>query len=409
MTHEDRDLDLRLRTLLRDERLCLTPAADATRTVLGGVRRARRRRAAVAGGAVGLLGAAVVMLAVTGVPRLLADPAPQPPATSGPAPTTGAAPGPTRTPSPAVHRLQLGSPATNPPAPWRLAFRVGYGDRPSQLSTDTGGDDGGVMVWTPRTGVQVADGTWWFLDRVKDRLAHFDGNGRYLGQVSIAEQVKSPGCLMEWPVALADGSLVMTCEGDLVALDTRTQTLRTLRVELASEAITELVPRAADATHLYVFADTGALLRVDPRTGVATTVPDYGGPDGSHYRVTKSAGRLRVQRTSTAGSYRLDLRLGVAGQSGAEVHPSWEEAMGHDGTLALWITGAVEPTPGDIRTYTGWTTIAPDGTVAPVESVPQSAGESDLDNGARLGFRPGSDQPWLITGDSREVRVYVRD
>ena len=74
------------------------------------------------------------------------------------------------------------------------------------------------MVWTPRTGVQVADGTWWFLDRVKDRLAHFDGNGRYLGQVSIAEQVKSPGCLMEWPVALADGSLVMTCEGDLVAL-----------------------------------------------------------------------------------------------------------------------------------------------------------------------------------------------
>ena len=83
------------------------------------------------------------------------------------------------------------------PDAWQERFVIGYGPGNELLGTSPGGDSG-------------PDGTWWFLDAAKARLAHFDASGRYLDQVRIPRTMLVQGVYCQWqlPHVLADGTLL---------------------------------------------------------------------------------------------------------------------------------------------------------------------------------------------------------
>ncbi len=85
-----------------------------------------------------------------------------------------------------------------------------YGQSEDLLGTSPGGD-GGSVDWGPDYGTQAVDGSWWFLDAGKLRFAHFDGNGAYLDQVLVPEDVLIDGLYFQWqmPQALDDNSVVV--------------------------------------------------------------------------------------------------------------------------------------------------------------------------------------------------------
>jgi len=67
---------------------------------------------------------------------------------------------------------------------WQRLFSIPYGPGHRELGlADSHG--GAVTAWGPEFGAQAEDGSWWFLDVQKRRLAHYDDHGRYLGQVHI--------------------------------------------------------------------------------------------------------------------------------------------------------------------------------------------------------------------------------
>ena len=82
-----------------------------------------------------------------------------------------------------------------------------YGDDADGLGTAPGGD--GLMLG-PEYGTQLPDGTWWFMDAAKLRFAHFGGDGSYLGEVDIPEEVLVDGQYFQYqnPIALDDGRIL---------------------------------------------------------------------------------------------------------------------------------------------------------------------------------------------------------
>lgn len=58
------------------------------------------------------------------------------------------------------------------PDTWEERFFIPYGETPDTLGTYLGGDGEGIQIG-PDFGAQAPDGSWWFLDTAKLRLAHF--------------------------------------------------------------------------------------------------------------------------------------------------------------------------------------------------------------------------------------------
>src|SRR4051794_7584847 len=85
---------------------------------------------------------------------------------------TSAAPSVISTPIPLTSRSQsLALPTAGKMlGTWQLAMTIGFGRSPSQLGlADTHG--GKSPPWGPESGAPAPDGTWWFLDTNKHRLA----------------------------------------------------------------------------------------------------------------------------------------------------------------------------------------------------------------------------------------------
>lgn len=72
----------------------------------------------------------------------------------------------------------------------RTLASAGLVCRSSALGTAPGGDSGSLDIG-PEYGAPGPDGTWWFLDAAKARIAHYDSAGRYLDQVRIEVAVRT--------------------------------------------------------------------------------------------------------------------------------------------------------------------------------------------------------------------------
>ena len=154
--------------------------------------------------------------------------------------------------------------ATAMPAAWQERFVIGYGPGESLLGTAPGGDSGTLDIG-PEYGAPAADGSWWFLDAAKARIAHYDADGRFLQQIKVSKKLLIGGRYFQWqlPHVLADGTLVAA----------RQDPERTWLLRLRDGKIDEIPvegsfgPMYDDGTLLYGFAGRGKLVVVDPADG----------------------------------------------------------------------------------------------------------------------------------------------
>jgi hypothetical protein len=102
----------------------------------------------------------------------------------GPAITTPAPPLPTaQAPTPVVRPgLVLRADLSSRPVRWKPLFRIPFGPRPAQvgLLDDT---DRAPLPFFPDSFTVAPDGSFWLVDEMKRRLAHFSTDGTYLGQI----------------------------------------------------------------------------------------------------------------------------------------------------------------------------------------------------------------------------------
>lgn len=322
------------------------------------------------------------------------DPESAPPA----APTTGTAT-PTATPDGRdldVDELVMPAAVPTMPAAWEERFVIGYGPGMKLLGTAPGGDSGSLDIG-PEYGAPGPDGTWWFLDAAKRRIAHYDADGRYLDQVRISRKLLVDGRYFQWqlPHVLADGALVaarQTPEG--------TALLR-LREGVLDEIAVDgsFFPTYDDGQRLYGFSRRGKLVAVDPSDGSMQAVRYLQTPSGVPFSL-KVGDQLRVE---VAGISKV---LPLRTSSGAPAHVGVQLRAGADGTLHLYLVGSGED--DESVQLVGATQVSPDGKVAEVEALANPFSDSDPGSPAQLVMAPGSSNPMLVYVLTDGVHVYER-
>jgi hypothetical protein len=283
------------------------------------------------------------------------------------------------------------------PATWREVFAVGYGQRRALLGTSRGGDSGRLRIG-PDYGAAGADGTWWFLDAAKKRLAHYSGTGGYLGQVRIPRRLLVAGQYFQWqlPHALANGTLVAARQAPA---HTHLLRLRHGRLDEITVKGPSFAPTYDDGRRLYGFSDRGDLVAVNPRTGAAKPVASYRTPSGSTFSI--SVGR-RLSVVRPGGSVSYPLRTA----SGARAHVGVQVRAAADGALQLFLYGVGANKPS--VQLVGATSVSPSAAVAPVDALPNPFSEADPGSPAQLVMAPGSSTPMLVYVLSDGVHVYER-
>lgn len=299
-----------------------------------------------------------------------------------------------------LNRLVLNPPSKLGPA-WYLAFKIGYGSQPALLGTYLGGDGNGLHIG-PDYGTQAPDGTWWFLDPAKVRLAHYSATGAYLGQSLPPKRFLGGGRFLEYQrlTALADGTLVahstsVNEAGLLIRSPDGAYDQRALRDYFSAQT--------TDGKDEYGFM-AGRLVRLDPRTGRDTPVTRFVGPGGSSFSVTRASGGLTVvMRTGTA-----TLPVVAASFPTLPVQLNVEATPGADGVLNLLLTGIVEPAGASPSTVIGFVRLDARARVVSLEDVRDPTSAADPASGLHLGVRLDDSSPWLMFVDSDGVRVYRR-
>jgi hypothetical protein len=287
--------------------------------------------------------------------------------------------------------------------PWVELFHIPYGPTETELGSSPGGE-AGSMELGPDYGAQTADGTWWFLDAAKQRLAHYSETGEYLSAVSVTDHlVDGKYFQFQLPHALDDGSVVMTRMGF------GTSTMLVLH-DGDTEAVTipaTFSTRTDDGTNLYGFSDEGDLLRADPGAGTAEPVDWMLTKAGTRFRITSDGQGLTVELPDGEEAPSTIIRFVYADDPTVVAHAGFEVASGVDGSLFLYLYGGTDSGVGG--QLGGFLTISPDGDVAPLEPTRDPFSPSDPGSPAHLGVRPGTSTPWLMFVDPDGVRVFARE
>jgi hypothetical protein len=249
--------------------------------------------------------------------------------------------------------------ASEVPDTWTEAFVIPYGGAVDLLGSAPGGEG---LTLGPEYGAQAPDATWWILDSAKRRLAHVDEIGRFLDAVAVPTSMLAHGTYFQYqlPRVLADGTVVAQRLGsnstDLLEL--RSGTLRIVTVPGL------FVTRADDGTRLFGFDDASNLMSVDPSSGRLAEVDWFRTQTGARYRIDVVDSGLRIQLPDTG----VDETVAIAGSNGqGKVHPSLEIATGIDGAIHLLVLGINES--AESTQLAGYATIAPDGTLSPIEGM----------------------------------------
>jgi hypothetical protein len=285
---------------------------------------------------------------------------------------------------------------------WTELFVIGYGAAEDLLGTAPGGDNGTLQLG-PDYGAQAADGTWWFLDAAKQRLAHFSETGTYLDSVPVPPELLTDGAYFQYqlPHALDNGMIVASRLGSgnsrLLVLDNGNLS--------AVELPTLFIILTDDGTSLYGSNDTGDLVRVDPVSGETTTVDWFGNRAGTRYRLRAQGDVITIDLPDTTIG-QVVIHLVYAGDETVPAYAGVEANTGADGSLFLFLYGGTDS--GEGGQLAGFVAISPDGVVSPIEPSRDPFSDSDPGSPAHLGVRPGDSVPWLMFVDTDGVHVYRR-
>lgn len=326
------------------------------------------------------------------------------PPTGAPSPGVASEVSPSRsTASPRARRVQrlVVAPAVDAvPGTWRETFVVTYGPAVEQLGTSRGGEGGGLR-YGPESGAPAPDGSWWFLDGAKRRLAHYSSSGTFLEGVRVPPRLLVDGRYFQWqlPHVLADGTLVaFRLTGDGAGM------LR-LRNGVVDEVPLTVMfsPTYDDGRVLYgTVADGAPLAELDPATGAVTSAVTYRLPSGAPFTLTDDfdKGELRVV-TATAS-----LRLVTVTSSGATAHLGVQMRAGADDSLHLLLAGAGED---DTSTQlVDYARVDLSGAVTRPESLTNPFSLADSGSPAQLAMAPGDSTPMLVYVLPDGVHVYRR-
>jgi hypothetical protein len=319
------------------------------------------------------------------------------PSDVGPTPSPTAS-GPTDDRDLDATRLVVPPAAPALPATWQERFVIGYGPGRALLGTAPGGDSGTLDIG-PEYGAPGPDGSWWFLDAAKARIAHYDSAGQFLDQVRVSKKLLIGGLYFQWqlPHVLADGTLVAARQGP-----EGTWLLR-LRGGVLDEIPVDgsFGPTYDDGVLLYGFSRRGKPVVVDPVDGSMTPTSSYRTPSGTPFSIAVG-GRLRLDLPAGGISKALPMvtASGAAAQVGVQVR------AGADDTLHLFLIGSGED--DESVQLVGATLVSPTGQVAQVEALPDPLNESDPGSPAQLVMAPGSSTPLLVYVLPDGVHVYER-
>lgn len=332
----------------------------------------------------------------TSRPVTAPTPAAASPPPSSQAPLIGDGPSPTEA---ETHRLELVLPVAGElPPDWRLQALLPYGEAAHELGVAD--DHGGAATLRgPEFGAPDRDGNWWLLDSNKRRIARFDAAGRYLDQIP----VPGPTMGVQMPFILGGDTLVATGSRGLIARNERV-------VRYAAPEAQQLRSWTySDGTSVY--GDDGRSIHTfsvvdgEPVWGVADSLLT---PDGRRFGIRVDPGARSVIHVELpdAAPAPVRLELAVLGAEPADtpVWPVIEFAADDAGRLHLLLYGHAEPGPQ----LAGYTTIEPDGRVAPIEVVRDSFGAGDPGSPAHLRHVPGTEQIALMFADGDGVRIYTR-
>ncbi len=284
---------------------------------------------------------------------------------------------------------------------WVEDLFIPYGDTEDTLGTSPGGE-GGSMDLGPEYGAQGPDGTWWFLDAAKTRLARYSPDGTFLDAMPIPEDVLVGGVYFQFqlPRVLADGTLV--------AIGHRADHSVVLRADADGIDQVDLpgivVPRVDDGVIAYGFDDLGVLQAVDPIAGTMTPTEWLVTQTGARFLLEMTVDGLRIVLPDAAVPVDRVLPLVTAADEDIPAFGSIEAATTADGRIHVLLLGA--SSVDESLQLGGYLTILPDGTVTPVVAVRNPFTLSDPGSPAHLGAAFGATEPWLMVVDLDGVRVY---
>lgn len=280
---------------------------------------------------------------------------------------------------------------------WTRLARIKYGTATAQLGTSPGGDG---VEWGPDYGVQLPDLSWWYADAAKLRLAHYSDSGAYLGQVVLPKKYLTSDIYFQWnnPIALANGSVVLSSTSATPGLLVLSKTQKLKRVSLARYVHATVT----DGVFLYGFDENNHKVRVNPATGAIKRVSTFTGQGGRTFTISIATGRIVVKRPG------VNLRLKVVDPAHptVAVHPAVEAVMGLDGSLWILATGIVETSPGNAHDVGGLFSVSRFGVVSPVYKLRTLTSDADPGDGQHLGMRLGDSRPTLMFIDNDAVRVF---
>jgi hypothetical protein len=279
---------------------------------------------------------------------------------------------------------------------------VSYGPKVEQLGTSRGGERGaGVLRYGPESGAPAPDGSWWFLDVAKLRLAHYDAEGSFLEAVRVPARLLVDGRSFQWqlPHVLADGTvLAFRLTGGAGAM------LRLRNGVLDEVPLTVMFsPTYDDGRLLYGrFAGGPKLASLDPDNGAVTSVSEFYLPSGRAFTLTDNfdQGELRVDTATSS------VRLHTVTSSGATAHVGVQMRAGADDSLHLFLAGTADDDPS--TQLVGYTRLDLTGAVARPEPLTNPFSKADRGSPAQLAVAPGDSTPTLIYVLTDGVHVYRR-
>ena len=280
-----------------------------------------------------------------------------------------------------------------------------YGEGETTLGTSPGGEG---LMFGPDYGTQTTDGTWWFLDAAKQRIAHFAADGTYLDQVTMPEDLLVDGIYFQYqmPQALDDGSLVASGWRGGLGDDATTSLLR-IKDNLATGSAFggTIAWVTTDGTYLYgQTIENNAPYRLDPNDPEAEPVDWFMARDGSRYIVTVNEDEILVELPDAAVPLTRTLRMRYSEDPEVIARGAVEVETGADGTLFILLYGA--PMSGELLDIGGLVTISPNGEVSAATEITNLFSSADTGSPAHLGVTPGSSDPWIMVVGEDGIHVF---